>query len=459
MDSEKIKKIVESQRIFYKKGETLPFEFRVNQLKKLKEAVRRYEKEFTRALKDDLGKPEFEAYSSEIGFTLHEITYTLKNLKKWMKPKKVKRDMLTQPSSGKIHFSPLGLNLIIAPFNYPLQLTLAPLVVAISAGNCAVIKTSELTPNVSDSIEKLINETFDPEYIAYVPGEIPETTALLEQKFDHIFFTGSPFVGSIVMQAAAKNLTPVTLELGGKSPCIVHSDAKLDLAARRIVFGKFMNAGQTCIAPDYILVHRSIKDDFLNKIKERIRQVYGEDPKDSEDFGRIVSERHLNRIVNLIDTSKIVIGGESSVEERYIAPTVLKDVTLSDEVMKDEIFGPVLPVLEYETFDDIVEIIEKLPQHPLACYVFSENKEFQKKVVESIQFGGCTINHCIQHIVNPNLPFGGVGESGIGSYHGFEGFKRFSHSKSILTAATWFDMKLIYPPYKGKLKILKKIMK
>jgi len=370
-----------------------------------------------------------------------------------MKPKKIWTPILVQPATSKIQYSPLGVNLIIAPFNYPVQLALAPLVVAIAAGNTAVIKTSELTPNCSEVIKTLINNTFDSQYISYIPGEIPETTLLLEQKFDHIFFTGSPRVGSIVMQAAAKNLTPVTLELGGKSPCIVHSDAKLDIAVNRIVYGKFINAGQTCVAPDYILVHKDVKDEFLEKIKNRIIKLFGIDPFASKDFGRIVNKQHLERIVNYIEKEKVIVGGDFNKDERYIAPTVMKDVDLTDRVMSEEIFGPILPVLEYKNLDEVYDIIAKLPQHPLALYVFSESKTIQEEITSNIQFGGGCINHCLQHLVNPNLPFGGVGESGIGSYHGFEGFKQFSHQKSVYKSATWLDLPIVYAPY-SKLKLM-----
>ncbi|MCP3924291.1 MAG: aldehyde dehydrogenase [Desulfobacterales bacterium] len=458
INEQEIANIVKKQRDFFNSKTTMGYDFRIDQLKKLKAGFKRYENRFLDALKKDLGKPEFEAYSTEIGFTLHDLSGTIKKLKRWMKPKKIKTNALTQPSSSKIHYTPLGVNLIIAPFNYPVQLTFAPLIAAIAAGNTAVVKTSELTEACSNVTKDLIEEIFDPEYVAYVPGEIPETTLLLKQKFDHIFFTGSPMVGSIVMQAAAKNLTPVTLELGGKSPCIVHSDAKIDIAVNRIVFGKFMNAGQTCVAPDYIVVHKDVKETFLSKIKDRIENLYGDDPSKA-DYGRIVSERHLERIVSLIDQEKVLIGGDFNKADRYISPTIMQDVTLDDKVMGDEIFGPVLPVLEYNSFEDVYDIISRLPQHPLACYIFSENKKVQDELIKNIQFGGGCVNHCIQHLVNPNLPFGGVGESGIGAYHGFEGFKCFSHKKSVLKAVTWFDLKLIYPPYKNKINLLKLIMK
>jgi len=456
---QEIIEIVRKQHKFFNSSATRTYDFRINELKKLKRGIIKFERQFSAALKDDLGKSEFEAYVTEIGFVLHDLTGTIKKLKKWMRPKRIKTPLLTQPASSQIHFAPLGVNLIISPFNYPIQLTFAPLIAAIAAGNTAVIKTSELTPACSKAIQNLINEIFDPAYIAYIPGEVPETTLLLKQKFDHIFFTGTPRVGSIVMEAAAKHLTPVTLELGGKSPCIVHSDAKINMAVKRIVYGKFMNAGQTCVAPDYVMVHQNVKEKFLEKIKQRIIDIYGDDPSLSPDFGRIVNEQQHRRIVSLIDPEKVFVGGLFNKSDRYIAPTVMNNVTLGDDVMAEEIFGPILPIMEYNHFNEILDTISKLPQHPLSCYIFSESKAVQCELISRIQFGGGCINHCIQHLVNPNLPFGGVGESGIGSYHGRNGFERFSHKKSILKAATWFDLSLIYPPYQGKMKTIRRILK
>ena len=460
-NEQKIIDVVKAQHDFFKSSATYSYEFRIEQLKKLKIAIKNYEDEFITAFNKDLGKSEFEAYLSEIGFVLLDLSETIKNLKKWMKPKKVKTPLILWPASSKIFYSPLGVNLIISPFNYPFGLTFAPLVAAIAAGNTAVIKTSELTPHVSSVIQNLIDETFEPGYIAYVAGEIPETTLLLEQKFNHIFFTGSPRVGSIVMAAAAKHLTPVTLELGGKSPCVVHEDANLDIAVKRIVYGKFMNAGQTCVAPDYVMVHKSIKEKFINKIKLRIIELYGEDASTSEHYGRIVSEQHHRRLTELINTDKVIVGGYDNKENKFIAPTVMSDVALLDEIMQDEIFGPILPVLEYSKLDDVFEIISQLSQHPLAGYIFSESKAVQEKFISNLQFGGGCVNHCLQHLGNFNLPFGGVGDSGIGSYHGLNGFERFSHTKSILKIPTWFDgLSLLYPPYKKyKLDIVRWLLK
>ena len=455
----KIIEIVSSQRDFFYTRVTHKYETRIECLNKLKSGLLKYEDEFNAALKEDLGKSEFETYLVETGFCQHELTETIKKLKKWMRPKRTLTSMLVQPATSMIHYSPLGVNLIIAPYNYPVNLTFSPLIAAIAAGNTAVIKTSEMTPACSEVTRQLIEETFETEYIAYIPGEVEETTILLAQKFDHIFFTGSPRVGAIVMSAAAKNLTPVTLELGGKSPCIVHDDAKLDIAINRIVNGKFLNAGQTCIAPDYVLVQKNIKEVFLEKLKQRIIDGYGEDASTSPDYGRIVNDGHFERISNMIEQNKVVVGGQTNATEKYIAPTVMRDVTLADKVMSEEIFGPVLPILDYTSFEDVYSVIAQLPQHPLACYIFSEDKSIQQELVSNIQFGGGCINNCVFHIANSYLPFGGVGESGIGGYHGINGFERFSHKKSVLKSATWMDNTLLYAPYGNKVKFLRWIMK
>lgn len=453
-----IERLVQNQHHFFNTGETLGYEFRKKNLERLRSAIKTHEGAIHSALKKDLGKSEFEAYGTETGICIHDITQTLKHLKRWMRPQRVPTALLAQPGRSRILYTPLGVNLIIAPYNYPFQLAMAPLTAAIAAGNTVVLKPSEMTPHSSDIICKLVADTFAPELVAAVPGEVEQTTTLLSQKFDHIFFTGSTRVGTIVMQAAAKNLTPVTLELGGKSPCIVHHDANLDIAARRIVRGKFINAGQTCVAPDYLLVHRSIKKAFLKKLTHRILDCFGTDARTSPDYGRIVNHEHLKRIMALIDPSKVVVGGQIHENERFIAPTVMDNVTLDDPVMKEEIFGPVLPVMEYENLEDIYQTVQALPHHPLACYIFSGNKTVQETLTATIRFGGGCINNSLMHLANPHLPFGGVGQSGIGAYHGFSGFERFSHKKAVLKSDTWIDLPLFYPPYKNKLSFLKKIM-
>ncbi|MFV2071947.1 MAG: aldehyde dehydrogenase [Thermoanaerobaculales bacterium] len=452
-------RIVAKQREFFKTGVTKSYHHRIEALTKLKNALVKYESRFHAALKHDLGKPEFEAYLSETGFSLHDLSGTIKKLKKWMKPQRTSTSLLTQPGSSKIYYSPLGVNLIISPFNYPINLTFSPLTAAIAAGNTAVLKTSELTPACSEAIGDLIRETFAPEYVAYIGGEVRETTILLQQKFDHIFFTGSPRVGSIVMSAAAKHLTRVTLELGGKSPCIVHRDAKLDIAVKRIVTGKFLNAAQTCVAPDYVMVHTSVKEEFLSKIKDRIVSVYGEDASTSPDYARIVNDSHFQRICSLIDQQKVVVGGQSDPDTRFIAPTVMRDVSLADPIMAEEIFGPVLPVLEYETLNDVREVVDQLPHYPLACYLFSESPKVQETIINTLQFGGACVNNCVFHLANFHLPFGGVGESGIGAYHGVHGFECFSHKKGVLKTSTLIDVPLIHAPYGKRIGLLRRIMK
>ncbi len=459
MTQEEIIRIIAEQRQFFNSGATRDYSVRYETLSKFKEAIKNYEKEIHAALNTDLAKPEFEAYFTETGFCLYELTETLKHLRKWMKPQKVRTGLLVQPATSTIYYSPRGVNLIIAPYNFPINLTFSPLIAAIAAGNTAVIKTSELAPACSAVMQKLIGSTFDPQYIACIPGEVPETTILLEQKFDHIFFTGSARVGSIVMSAAAKTLTPVTLELGGKSPCIVHHDAKLDVAVNRIVAGKFLNAGQTCAAPDYLMVHRTIKEEFLGKLKVRIIEAYGEDASKSSDFSRMINARHFERVTALIIPEKVVVGGKTEASSRFISPTVMRDITLDDTVMTEEIFGPLLPVLDFTDFDEIYDTVAKLPQHPLAAYIFSRSTRVQNELIERLQFGGGCINQCVLHLANPHLPFGGLGESGMGAYHGFNGFEQFSHKKGVMKSATWLDLPLVYAPYKDKLKWLRKLMK
>jgi aldehyde dehydrogenase (NAD+) len=460
MDSELgIGDIVARQRAFFASGATRPYDARIDALTRLRAAIGRHEAALHAALKQDLGKPEFEAFSAETGFCRHELSDTIRQLKRWMKPQRVRTSILVQPGTSTIRYEPLGVNLIIAPFNYPVMLAFSPLTAAIAAGNTAVVKTSELTPACSDAIKQVIDETFDPAYVACVTGGVQETTALLAQRFDHIFFTGSTRVGTIVMRSAAEHLTPVTLELGGKSPCIVHRDANLEVAANRIVAGKFANAGQTCIAPDYLLVHREIGDRFLEALKRRITACFGNDPAQSPDFGRMVNDGHFARVARMIQPDKVVIGGETDAARRYIAPTVLKGVTLDDPSMEEEIFGPVLPVMDYTELSQVYDTVARLPRHPLACYVFSESGEVQREIMETIQFGGGCVNNCILHVVNPHLPFGGVGTSGIGAYHGFHGFEQFSHKKGILKTPTLLDIPLLYAPYGDKIRWLRRVMK
>jgi len=450
---------VQQQRTFFMKSQPFSYTYRVQQLKLLKQTIEANKSQLIEALDADLSKPEFEAYLTEVGFVLNELTDTIKHLKKWMKPEKVSTPYFIQPAKSHIHATPLGVCLIISPFNYPVSLCLSPLIAALAAGNTCIVKTSELTPNVSRVLSTMINSAFAPEYVQCIEGDVEHVTALLAQKFDHIFFTGSSEVGKIVMQQAAKQLTPVTLELGGKSPCIVCADANIDIAVKRIVYGKMLNTGQTCVAPDYVLVADSIKQEFIDKLVGRINKLYGNNPSKNPALGRIVNQRHTSRISELIEQEKVVVGGQFDIEQRYIAPTVMANIELSDAIMQQEIFGPVLPVMSFTDHDQALQIIEALPAHPLAAYIFSENQSTQTLLSTKTQAGGIAINHCIQHLANPNLPFGGVGLSGIGSYHGKHGFDRFSHQKSVLSASTWLDLPLIYPPYKHKLSLLKKMFK
>ncbi|MGJ8581119.1 MAG: aldehyde dehydrogenase [Psychromonas sp.] len=450
---------VQLQRAYFNEHVPFSLTYRVQQLKLLKQAITVNQQALIEALNTDLNKPEFEAYLTEVGFVLNELSDTIKHLKKWMKPQKVNTPYYLQPAKSHIHASPLGVCLIISPFNYPVSLCLSPLIATLAAGNTCLVKTSELTPNVSRVLTSMINATFPPEYVHCVEGEVEQVTALLTQKFDYIFFTGSTQVGQIVMQAAAKQLTPVTLELGGKSPCIVCADSNIDVAVKRIVYGKMLNTGQTCVAPDYLLIDEKIKDKFLQALVKRIVDLYGEDASTSEDLGRIVNQSHTQRISRLIDAKKVIVGGDVDIAQRYIAPTVMHNVSLDDAIMQEEVFGPVLPVISFTKFEEVLEVIDRLPAHPLSAYIFTESKQTQSLLTSKIQAGGIAINQCIQHLANPNLPFGGVGLSGIGSYHGKHGFDCFSHQKSVLSSSTWLDFPLLYPPYKHKLSLIKQIFK
>ncbi|MEH6890156.1 aldehyde dehydrogenase [Bacillus sp. JJ864] len=450
--------IVERQKSYFYSGKTRGIDERKKQLRALYESIQRYESEIFEALKLDLNKSEHESYTTEIGYTLKEISFMIKNLSKWSKPKRVKTAMTHIGSKGKIIPEPYGVTLVIAPWNYPFQLAVAPLVGAIAAGNTVVLKPSELTPNVSSILAKMLTELFPPEVVAVIEGDAQVSTALLKEPFDYIFFTGSVGVGKIVMEAAAKQLTPLTLELGGKSPCIVHKDAKLDVTARRIVWGKFLNAGQTCVAPDYVYVHSSIKDQFIEAMKKAVHEQYGEKPLQNEKYVRIVSGRHFERLCSFLRDGQAVVGGNYDQDKLLIEPTVLTDVSWNDTVMEDEIFGPILPLLEYENIEDVIATVQRHPK-PLALYVFSEARDVQKQVTQSISYGGGCINDVVYHLATPYLPFGGVGQSGLGSYHGEQSFQTFSHYKSILSQSTAFDMKIRYSSTKSALKFIRKLLK
>jgi len=459
LSQEKIIHILNEHKRYFSIGQTKNIDFRIKQLKLLKGVIKKNEDLIIEALRGDLHKPEFETYATEIGYLYDSINYTFKNLKKWVKVKKVKTPIVHLGAKSYIYPEPYGTVLIIGPFNYPFQLVIEPLIGAIAAGNCVAIKPSEYTPNVSRIIEKIIIDNFNQEYISVILGGKEITTLLINYPFDYIFFTGSVAVGKFVMEAAAKNLVPVTLELGGKSPCIVHKDCNLKIAARRIVWGKFINVGQTCVAPDYILVHRDIKMDFIGEMIDTIKDFYGDNPKNSKDYGRIVNKRHTKRIVELIDAKRVVYGGDYDLDDLYVGPTIIDNVNWTDKIMEDEIFGPILPIIEYEDIDEIIDNVNNRSK-PLALYLFTENKKIEDKVINSISYGGGCINDTITHLATPFLPFGGVGSSGIGSYHGEMSFKTFSHMKSILKRSTRINLSFIYPPYlRGKLKLLRSIMK
>ncbi|WP_257131700.1 aldehyde dehydrogenase [Bacillus sp. AFS017336] len=453
-----ITQLVNKQKAYFQTGITKTSKYRITQLKKLYKSIVENEEEIKQALKQDLNKSDFEAYMTEIGFTLKEISEAIKKIEKWMKPKKVKTPITHFGTKGYIYREPYGVTLIISPWNYPFQLAMAPLIGAIIGGNTAVIKPSELTPNTSKIIRKIIKELFDEDYIAVVEGGISESTLLLQQKFDLIFFTGSVQVGKIVMEAASKNLTPLILELGGKSPTIVHSDANIQIAAKRIVWGKFTNAGQTCIAPDYIYVHDSVKQEFINALKNEIVHFYNDKPLLNNDYSKIISERHFNRLVDFLKNGQVVHGGDYDLLNHKIEPTLITDINWDSPIMSEEIFGPILPILSYFNVDEVLNEINQHPK-PLALYVFTEDKSLAKRVIEKVPFGGGCVNDTLYHMANPNLPFGGVGESGTGNYHGEYSFSAFTHDKSVLLQTTKIDLKIRYHTTKNALRFIRKLLK
>ncbi len=452
----KCAEIIAKQRQFFQTGKTKDVTFRIAQLKILKQLVIENKEAIIQALKADLHKPEFETYATEIGVT-KEIDYALKHINNWTKPQKAAVPLDLFPYSAKIYPEPLGVVLIIGPWNYPFNLIISPLVGAIASGNCTIIKPSELAPHTSDLITELIHKYFSPEYITVVPGAVETSQQLLAEKFDHIFFTGGTAIGKIVMEAAAKHLTPVTLELGGKSPCIIDTDINLEHTAKRITWGKFINAGQTCIAPDYLLVDQKIKPDLVNALKKCLKEFYGENPAISPDYARIIHQKHFDRLANFLKCGEVIIGGETNPEELYIAPTLLGNVSLTDTVMQEEIFGPILPIIEYTDINEAITLINSRPK-PLALYLFSQNKNLQKRILQETSSGGICINDTVMQVAVSSLPFGGVGNSGMGSYHGKASFDTFSHEKSVLQNSFPLDINWRYAPYQGKLSLLKKII-
>ena len=416
-----------------------------------------HENEIVSALKADFNKPEFETVVTETSYVISDLKYTIKNISNWAKPESVFPFIVNIPSSDTIYKEPYGKVLVISPWNYPFQLALCPVIAAVAAGNQVVLKPSELTPNTAAIIQKIINDVFPEDHVSVIQGNAEVATQLLEQRWDYIFFTGSVAVGKIVAQAAAKNLTPVTLELGGKNPCIVDETANLQLAAKRIVWGKFVNCGQTCIAPDYILVHQKSKAQFIDCLKAEITNAYGENPEISPDFARIINGRNWSRLIEMIEPDKVIFGGQYNNETNYLAPTLIEENNLDSLIMQDEIFGPILPIVTYTEESEIDSIIARY-EKPLGFYIFSERKKFCDAIIAKYSFGGGCVNDTMVHFSNKKLPFGGVGHSGIGAYHGKLSFDIFSHHKGVVKKATWIDLPLRYAPYKGKLATVKKIL-
>lgn len=459
MTEQEIKDILQQQNHFFSSGKTIPAEFRLKQLESLKEAMIRHEADLAAALKEDLGKSRMESYMCEIGLTLSELTWMQKHLRSLMRSKRVSTPAAQFAAKSFRSPSPYGTVLIISPWNYPVLLTLDPLIDAIAAGNTAVVKPSAYAPCTFDVMKTMIEECFSKHYVAVVDGGRAENQALLQQRFDMIFFTGGKTVGREVLRHAAEYLTPVTLELGGKSPCIVDSTAKIRLAAKRIVFGKYLNCGQTCVAPDYILCDKRIRDELITAILAEIEKQFGKEPLKNPNYGKIINEKHFERILGLINGEKLVYGGQSEPESLRIAPTVLNNITWDDAVMGEEIFGPLLPILTFDTLDEALDTVESHP-HPLALYFFSEDKAAQKKVLDTCRFGGGCINDTIIHLATSDMPFGGVGESGMGSYHGRVGFETFSHYRSIVDKKTWMDLPIRYQKYTGlKEKMMRMFLK
>ncbi|MDP4280622.1 MAG: aldehyde dehydrogenase [Bacteroidota bacterium] len=445
--------ITEAQRAFFNTNQTKSIEFRINQLKKLKSVLQENEQKLNKAIEEDFSKSAFDNYSCELGLLYMEIDEAIKKIRKWAEFKRVRTNLVNFPAKSYIIPEPLGVSLIIGAWNYPYQLSVGPAIAAIAAGNTVVLKPSELPVHTSKILAEIINRNFDPSFFKVVEGGVSETEGLLKQRFDKIFFTGSVNVGRIVYEAAAKHLTPVTLEMGGKSPAFILDDRNMEMYVKRLMWAKFLNAGQTCIAPDYVLVHQSLKQKFLDlAVAEIKREKYS---IENQNYVQIINEKNMNRIRKMIDGAQVVCGGSFDLQKRIIEPTLLENIGFDDPIMKEEIFGPVLPVISFNLLDDVITEVKKR-EKPLSCYVFTQNKRIKDKILHEISFGGGAVNDAVMHISNNKLPFGGVGESGIGSYHGEYGFKAFSHYKSILEKPTWFESGLKYFPHNAqKLKIMK----
>lgn len=453
-----ISHLYKAQQAYFDSGATRSYTFRKEQLKKLKKALKEHEQLLMDALYKDLRKPPMEAYAGEVGLLYSNIDFMLENLRNWMRPEEVTSPLVAYPSKSRIYKDPLGLTLLISPWNYPLLLLFNPLAGAIAGGNCAVLKPSELAPATASVIDKIIKNTFDPAYIAVVQGEGAEVIpALMKFRFDHVFFTGSVAVGKKVMEMATPHLTPVTLELGGKSPVLVDEKVNIKLAARRIVWGKFWNAGQICVAPDYLLVHHRVKEELVQAMKASLHAFYGENPAASKDYARIINHRRFDTLCEFLSQGRIITGGQTDRNDLYIAPTLLEDVSWDDPVMQEEIFGPILPVITYQDLPEALNMIKQNP-YPLAMYIFTSSKRTEKKILSEVRFGGGCVNDTVVHLTNPELPFGGVGFSGMGHYYGQYSFETFTHKKGILKSATWIDAPLKYPPYKNKINLARKLI-
>jgi len=450
--------VVNTQQNFFSRGKSRDIDFRKAQLRKIKSILQDNEQRIFDALYQDFKKPAFETYETELFIIYQEIDHLLSNLSDWAEPKRVAGSTINFPSKNYIYRQPYGVALVIGAWNYPLQLTINPALGSIAAGNSTIIKPSELATNSASLIAELINNNFDSGYLKAVEGDAETTQALLNQPLDYIFFTGSSRVGKIIMKKAAEQLTPITLELGGKSPAIVDSTTDLSMAAKRICWGKFINVGQTCVSPDYVYIHESLQDEFCGKLKKWILSFYGENPQDSPDYGRIINRRHYERLTDLIPPQKVWYGGHTDPDDLYIAPTILTDIDWDKKIMQEEIFGPILPLLTYSSLQEVISKVNNY-QKPLALYMFSQDKSAQENIINSISFGGGCINDTVAHLTNLELPFGGVGNSGFGTYHGKASFNLFSHPKSIMKKTTWPDIPLRYPPYKGKMKWLRKLSK
>lgn len=451
---------LQAMRQYFNRGETKPYHFRRQQLQKLRSAIMQHEKELHEALHKDLKKSPEESWVTETGFLLSEINSTLNDLRFWMQPEKTKTNLVNFPSSSRVMKEPLGIVLIIGPWNYPLQLLFTPLVGAIAAGNCAVLKASEFSPATTAIMKKIIDENFPPDYLLCEDGDGAEVVPAMMNnfRFDHVFYTGSTAVGKIIYKMAAEKLVPVTLELGGKSPCVVESDARVNVAARRIAMTKFSNAGQMCVAPDHVLVHASIKGEFVQALKEAITGFFSEDPSSDYNYCKIINEKQFNRLIGYLESGTIIHGGNYNREQLYISPTIIDNIPPGSPLLTDEIFGPILPIISFNDFDEAKAVIDRNP-NPLAFYVYTSSKKKEKQWLQTIPAGGSCVNNSSWHLTNHHLPFGGRGNSGIGAYHGKNSFDTFSHRKAVMKTPTWFDPSLKYPPFKGKLWLFKKVIR